>query len=501
MSGDWSTQLDLLPGYLAQHLWLTLLALGIGVPLSLALALFVDRVRALRGPVLAVAAVLQTIPGLALLALLVALLGRIGTTPALIALVLYSVLPVLRNAVTGLAGVDPALVEAGRGLGMDEAQLLGRVRLPLALPVIVAGVRTATVWVVALATLSTPVGATSLGNFIFTGLQTQNEAAILTGCVAVAVLALVLDGLVRGFELATERRDGRLALGLGAASAVALGVALLPLVPGSGDGDRGPRVRVGAKAFTESLILADLLKLRLERAGYAAERLDSLGSMVVFDALVTDELDAYVDYTGTLWANAMGRDDVQDRAIVLAGVRAWLRDEHGVEVVLELGFENAYGFAMRRADAEARGIRTLDDLARHGRALDFGTDYEFLGRPEWAAVRDAYGMEFAESRSFDSSLMYSALIAGEVDAISAYTTDGRIAAHDLVVLADTRAALPPYDAVLLLSPAAGRDARLVAALADLAGAIDAERMRRANARVDLDGAEIREAAAELEAGL
>ena len=186
MSEAWLEQLALLPEYLSRHLVLCLSALGIGIALSIPLAVLVARSRKLRGPVLMTASAIQTIPGLALLALMVPLLGRIGFVPALIALTLYSVLPILRNTVTGIGGVDSNLIEAGTGLGMTSRQLLFDVQLPLALPVIVAGIRTAAVWVVGMATLSTPVGATSLGNFIFSGLQTQNYQAVIVGCVAAA---------------------------------------------------------------------------------------------------------------------------------------------------------------------------------------------------------------------------------------------------------------------------------------------------------------------------
>ena len=178
-----------LPDYLSSHFLLTVAALTVGAAISLPLAALVIQVRRLAGPVLAVASVVQTIPGLALLALMVPLLGRIGVIPALLALILYSVLPILRNTVTGALGVDRDVIEAARGIGMTDGQILRQVRFPLAAPVIVAGLRTATVWTVGTATLSTPVGATSLGNYIFSGLQTQNMSAVLLGCVAAAALA------------------------------------------------------------------------------------------------------------------------------------------------------------------------------------------------------------------------------------------------------------------------------------------------------------------------
>ena len=249
-------QLALLPGLLAAHVRLTLLALSIGVVASIPLGVWASRRRAVERAVLGVAGVLQTIPSLALLAVLVPLLawaglGGIGFTPALIGLVLYSLLPVLRNTVTGLRSVDPAMLEAAQGVGMTPREALLRVELPLAAPVIVAGVRTAAVWTVGTATLATPVGAQSLGNFIFGGLQTRNLDAVLVGCAASAALALALDGLVRLVEVGLDRRRrGRLVTGLAGFAAVAI-ASVIPLAATALDAAGGARVTIGAKTFTE----------------------------------------------------------------------------------------------------------------------------------------------------------------------------------------------------------------------------------------------------------
>ena len=329
MSDALREQLALLPEYLGRHLLLTLTALLIGIGLSFPLAILVTRVRSLRGPVLALASAIQTIPSLALLALMVPLLRAIGFLPAAIALILYSMLPIIRNTVTGIDEVDPNLIEAGRGLGMTPRQLLLKVQLPLAMPVIIAGIRTATVWVVGIATLSTPVGATSLGNFIFSGLQTQNYTAVMVGCVAAAALALVLDVLIRLIEVASSRRSRTMAALAAAGVVLVLGGGLVPVVLSLGQVDDRPGVVVGAKTFTEQYILAALLANQVESAGYRVRQLESLGSTVVFDALVVGRIDCYVDYTGTIWANHMGRDDhagwrhrtVRGHGVVAGGIR------------------------------------------------------------------------------------------------------------------------------------------------------------------------------------
>jgi osmoprotectant transport system permease protein len=501
LSDDLQAQLALLPEYLGQHLLLTVVALLLGVGLSLPLAVLLTRMRALKGPVLGLASVVQTIPGLALLALMVPLLRTIGFVPAAIALVLYSMLPVIRNTVTGIDKVDPSLIEAGRGLGMSDMQLLMRVQLPLALPVIIAGIRTATVWVVGMATLSTPVGATSLGNYIFSGLQTQNYTAVLVGCVAAAGLALLLDALIRLVEAGVRRRSRVLLMGATTALVAICLAGLAPLLAGNERAEQRPVV-IGAKTFTEQYILAELINVRLAAAGFETELRSSLGSTIAFDALRNDEIDMYVDYSGTIWANYMQRDDNPGRAEILAGVRDWLAREHGIVTVVPLGFENAYALATTREAAERLRLENIDDLARVAGQLSIAGDYEFFARPEWQALEQRYGLAFAEQVSMDSTLMYPAIAAGEVDVISAYSTDGRIAAQDLVVLEDPREALPPYDAVLMLSPRATRERpELVRLVERWANRITAEEMRAANRAVDLDGSSVGDAAHQLGAAL
>jgi len=489
-----SEQLALLPGYLTAHLQLTLFALLLGTAFSVPAGVLVTRMKWLDQPVLGTASVIQTIPSLALLAIMVPALAAIGVQsigflPAFIGLTLYSVLPILRNTVTGLAGVDPALVEAARGVGMTPMQRLRRVELPLAMPVILAGIRTSTVLTVGVATLSTPVGAPSLGNYIFSGLQTRNLTAVLVGCVAAAVLAQFLDGLVRGLGAAFARRKRGWAAVILATVGLLYGYTGVSLVRDLGARDAG-RVVVGAKTFTEQYILAEILAGQIaETTGAATEVVSSLGSTVAFDALRAEEIDAYVDYSGTIWATIMQRETVPSRDAVLGEVTSFLREEHGIEVAGALGFENAYALAMRRPQAEEFGVRSIGDLTAFARRLAIGGDYEFFGRPEWIAIRDTYGLAFASQRTMDSSLMYQAVASEQVDVISAFSTDGRIAALDLVVLDDERGAIPPYDALILAGPRLVRERPdVVAALRQIAGTIDADRMRRMNLAVDQDGA-------------
>ncbi len=506
-----------LPDYLGGHMRLSLAAIGIAILVSLPLGVIAARRPAIAGPSLGFASVMQTIPALALLALMVPILGgRIGFAPAFVALTLYGVLPILRNTIVGLQGVGGTVMEAARGVGMTPLQSLLRVELPLALPMIVAGVRTATVWVVGAATLATPVGATSLGNYIFAGLQTRNWEMVLFGCVASAGLALLLDQLIRLMETATVRASRGLAglAGAGLAGVIAGSLAAGAFVDVHAGGRQAERslfvseaadgppapVVIGSKAFTEQYILAELLARRIEAAGLRAERVENLGSTVAFDALASGEIDVYVDYSGTLWATVLDRPEPIARHAMQAEITAALFNEHRVYSLGPLGFENAYGIAVTRATAEQHDLRVIGDLRRVP-GLSLAADPEFFARAEWTRMRDLYGLAEAEPRSMDSTFMYDAVRNGEVDAITAYTTDGRIAAYDLVILRDPLAALPPYDAMVLLSAEAANRPAVTRAISPLINAIGADAMREANAAVDLERGSVREAADRLEAAL
>jgi len=203
---------------------------------------------------------------------------------------------------------------------------------------------------------------------------------------------------------------------------------------------------------------------------------------VLFDALAANDIDVAVDYSGTLWANRMHRTDAPGRVAVLNGLAAWLEKTHGVRLLGPLGFENAYTLAMTRTKAEALGIHSIADLAAHAADLSIAGDYEFFARPEWKAVRDAYGLRFRQQRTMQPDFMYRAAADGSVDVVSAYSSDGQIAKDDLVTLADPKHVLPPYDAVLLLAPKRAHDETLIAALKPLIGAIDVKVMREANLR-------------------
>lgn len=476
---------------LAAHVLLAASAIALGVAVALPLAAWASRSAMVARIALGFASLVQTVPALALLALffpillsLRAVFGEglptLGFLPALLALALYALLPILRNAVTAREHMAPGVLEAADGVGMTGWQKLRLVEAPLAAPYIMAGLRTAAVWTIGAATLSTTIGQPGLGDPIFAGLQTQNWALVLAGCIASAALALTADTLLGVVERGFRTRQRWLVWGGAAIAALGVAASLWTLrAPEDGD-----RVVIGAKSFSEQYILARLIGQRLEGAGYTVEYRDGLGSAVIHNAVTSGAIDIAVDYTGTIWTNSMGRTDNPGREAMYRAIVRWEAQTSGAKVLGRLGFENAYGLAMRQDEAVARGVMGIGDLAPLAPGMTLGGDPEFFERPEWSAVREAYDLRFGETRTFSPTFMYNALRSDEAQVISAYTSDGRIAADGLTILDDPLEAFPSYDAFILLAPEHADDERLQQILQPLIGAIDVAAMREANLTVD-----------------
>ncbi len=501
-----------LPDLLGGHLTLAVPAIFIGVLISLPLGVLCVKCARIRGPVMSMVSLVQTVPSIALLAIMVALLGgTIGYWPAFIALLVYSILPIIRNTIVGLESVDPAMREAAKAVGMRPLQQLFRVELPLAFPVILAGIRTATVWVVGIATLSTPVGAPSLGNYIFSGLQLRDWQRVIFGCVATMTLSLVLDQLIAVIEssIQSQRRTSLVLATCAIVGLVAMGILPGVLEPKSvgfsklveqgteaevsdtGDPLRttleGQVIRIGAKGFTEQFILAELIQKKIEDAGGTPEVLSNMGSTIVFDALAKNTVDIYVGYTGTIWSTVLKETAPINRIAMRAAVAGRLYDEYGIVLAGALGFENTYALVARRETVQRYGLTQIGDLTPIAKDLRIGGDPEFFGRPEWQRVRRLYSLSDITEVGMDSTFMYQAVADGQVDVAAGFSTDGRIDAFNLAVLNDPKGAFPPYDAVLLLSPRAAKNKDLAHVLESLINRISVSAMRNANRRVDEDG--------------
>lgn len=486
-----------LPANLGGHLFLSITSLAVGLAVSLPLGIAVSRRPRMAEWLLSVAGILQTIPSLALLALMVPLLGGlIGFWPAFVAMTLYSLLPIVANTILGVRGVDATYVEAARGLGMSDRQMLFRVQLPLAAPVILGGIRTATVLVIGSATLATPVGQRTLGNYIFEGLNIRDNLMVLLGCVLAALLAVVFDQLIRLIEVASRKRDGRLARIAVAALVVITAGGLIQPVDALLHPPGNP-VIVGTHDYTEQHVLAEVVRDTLAQGGFDVDQRKGMAPQVTFESLRTGGIDCCIEYTGNLWLPVMKRTDRVDRATTLRDVTTFLRNEHGIECLGALGFENAYALAMDAGRARQLGIKSLTDLSRHNGKLRIAGDLQFFKLDDWKHMKSVYGLRFAEEVPMDPTLMYDAARQGKVDVIAAYTSDGRIEAYGLTLLVDPKQALPPYDAILLVSQKALGKPGLRETLLPLVGAIDQRHMVTANRRVDVERTWPRKAGREL----
>jgi osmoprotectant transport system permease protein len=483
-----------------EHLFLvavsTLIAALLGIPLGIAAV----RRPALGRWVLGFASVVQTIPSLALFGFLIPLpfLGGIGARTALVALVLYALLPIVRNTWAGITGVDPAVREAAVGLGLTPRQILWMVELPLAQGVIFAGLRVATVISVGVATIAAAIGAGGLGMFIFRGVSMVDNRLILAGAIPAAVLALLLDFGLSRVEAFLKRRpqlDWRIPALLLAGIAILAAVTALP---------KPMRVVVGAKNFSEQIILGEILAQQIERrTGLAVERRFNLtGTLIAHQALLASDIDLYPEYAGTALTAVLklpATDAVRDPERAAAVVREEYARRWAVEVSRSLGFENTFAILVRGEDARRLGLKTISDAAAYAPRWTAGFGYEFMERQDgFAGLSRLYGLRFsAPPRVLDLSLTYRALADRQVDMIAGNSTDGLIATLDLLMLQDDRRYFPPYQALLLTRRAAlEAHPSLAAALEELEGSIPADLMRRMNAAVDLEHRDPKEVAAE-----
>ena len=316
---NWAELLALTREHLLLVFVSTFFAVLIGVPLGILLT----RRKSLQSPVLGIANVLQTIPSLALFGLLIpiAYIGGIGAKTAIIALTLYSFLPIIRNTVTGISGVDARTREAATAMGMTDWQILKMVELPLAAPVILTGIRVAVVIAVGVATVAAAVGAGGLGTYIFRGLRQNDNNLLLTGAISSAILALFLDFALGQFEKSFDYKkrvenSRRKFIAIGAA-AIILAVLGLSFIPNSkfqisNSSSPNQTIRVGSKDFTESIILAEILAQMLEKRGIAVERQFELGGNLAHDALLSNNLDVYPEYTGTAYTAILKRKPITD---------------------------------------------------------------------------------------------------------------------------------------------------------------------------------------------
>ena len=495
-----------------EHLVLVASSVALALLIALPLGLAIQAHPRWRRLVLGLANAVQTIPSLAIFGLLltVPLLGGIGSTPAVVALTLYALLPLLRGLLTGLQQVPPGLKQAGQALGLSGGQVLRYVELPLALPSLMAGLRVAAVIAVGVATIGAAIGAGGLGVFIFRGIATVNNTLLLAGALPAAAIALAADAclgalenrLVQGTRQPLQRsplwqwfrewlrRRWALAAALTGAALLAIVLGWHQLAPPGPAGS----VVIGAKGFTEQQLLGELLAQEIEEhTSLQVRREFSLGStFLCHEAVRQGRVDGYVEYTGTAWSAILKQPSgpgASDRASLWNRARRLYAERYGLRMFPSLGFENTFAILIRQAQGQQLGLRTISQAVQPARGWRAGFGYEFLNRGDgYPGLASRYGLRFAAPpTAMDLGLTYRALADGRVDLIAGDSTSGLIPSLKLQVLLDDRNYFPAYDAVPVFNAASlERHPELVPVLENLAGRLSAVTMQQLNAAVDLD---------------
>ncbi len=485
-----------------QHLFLVVVATGGAVMVSVPGGIWLTRHPSWSKPVLGFANLVQTIPSLALFGFLIPLLGThgIGRVPAIIALFLYSLLPILQNTFTGINAVDAAVREAGRAMGMTDWQLLTQVELPLSLNVILAGVRVATIISVGTATIAAAIGAGGLETFIFRGLRMNDNTVILAGAVPAALMALAADlglgwieRILQPGRTQSKRRMTRWAPGVVWVIFILLG---FWFVRGGITAPSRGRIVIGSKDFTEQVILGEVLAQQIERTtGIWVERRFELAGDLCHRALLAGEIDGYVEYTGTAFTAILKHPPVSNPRQVYDQVKREYAERFHLTWLAPLGFNNTFAILVRAKDAERYHLKTISDLARVASPWRAGFGQDFMSRPDgYPGFAATYHLKFSgPPREMDLSLTYRALADGQVDVIAGNSTDGRIPQLGLVQLEDNRHYFPPYQAApVFRQQTLDKYPEIWPALEALAGKISNSEMRRLNFAVDSEHRDVRE---------
>ncbi len=474
---------------------LTLRGLGVALLIGLPAGIALTRLPRIAPPVIAVLALLQTMPSLALLGLMIPLLG-IGAKAAIFAAVVYSLFPIVMNTHIGITQVEPAIRDAARGMGMSGRQILWKVELPLALPVVLAGVRTGAVYAIGIITVCALVGAGGLGDYIVTGMDNGDNDLVLLGALPILALTLLLFwGLGAVARLAKKNSNLGLLVGGGLIILLA-GYALAEPWLRS----RRAELRLGSKNFTEGRILTEILRLLLETHTDLRVDVTNLGNKLVYKSLKSGEIDLYVEYTGNLLTHkdALGLPVPADKATILPLVQQEMLRRHHLAVLEPFGLNNTYVVCLPREVAEKHGIKTISDLRSYPQ-MKVIVDLSFLKRPDgWEGLIKTYNLQFRHRPTQVSpNFLYKSLETKEVDIVIGNATDWQIGAYDLKVLADDRGFFPHYHAVPVIRESVlKRYPQIAEILNRLKGRIDDQTMRRLNEQVAREERPVSEVARE-----
>lgn len=476
---------DMLLETILEHLQISMISLIIAVFLAVPLGLILTRYKKVAEPVIGVSAVMQTIPSLAVLAFLIPFFG-IGTTPAIIALVLYGLLPILRNTYTGIKEVDPALKEAATGMGMNSLKRLTKVEFPIAMPVIMAGIRTSMVLIVGTTTIAALIGAGGLGEIILLGLDRGADInLILLGAIPAALLAILLDFILKILERFSKKA------GIKSFIVMLLIAILIIATPFMWNGNKQPDLVIGGKMGSEPEVLMNMYKLLIEEETDLMVGLEpNLGKTAfVFSALQEGSIDIFPEFTGTAIVTHMEEQAQSNEAQeVYEQARQGMKEKFDMEYLQPMAFNNTYAVATTKEMADQYNLQEIGDLKQIENEITAGFTLEFNDRYDgYVGMQDVYNLDIADIKTMEPGIRQSALANGEVDIIDAYATDSYMVELDLVTLDDPENLFPPYQgAPLMRTETLETYPELEEILNQLSGKITDEEMRKMNYQVDYE---------------
>ncbi|HEK9099595.1 ABC transporter permease/substrate-binding protein [Bacillus pfraonensis] len=467
---------------LIEHLQISLISLFFAVMIAVPLGIWLTRRERIAEFIIGTSAIMQTIPSLALLGLLIPLVG-IGKVPAIIALVVYALLPILRNTYTGIRKLDASLIEAARAMGMNSFRRLWRVELPLALPIIMAGIRTAMVLIVGTATLAALIGAGGLGKLILLGIDRNDHALIVLGAVPAALLALFFDGVLRMFE-STRHSPKRIILAI----CIIAVVIAAPFLWNTQKKD----IVIAGKLGSEPEILIQMYKQLIEQdTDLDVELKPGLGKTAfVFEALKSGEIDIYPEFSGTALSTFVKENPKStNRQEVYEQARQGMEKKYHMVMLKPMEYNNTYALAMPKNVAEQYNVKTISDLRNIAANVKAGFTLEFADREDgYKGMQKLYNFQIANVTTMEPKLRYGAIESGEVTVIDAYSTDSELEQYGLQVLEDDKGLFPPYQgAPLLREGTLDKYPELEKTLNKLAGKISDEDMRKMNYEVNVNG--------------
>lgn len=482
---------DQLVQALLEHIQISLIALFFAVILAVPLGIYLTKKERIAEGIIGVTAVLQTIPSLALLGLLIPLLG-IGKGPAIIALVIYALLPILRNTYTGIKEVDASLIEAATAMGMNGKKRLFKVELPLAMPVIMAGIRTAMVLIVGTATLAALIGAGGLGDIILLGIDRNNTALIILGAIPAALLAIIFDFLLRKMEKISYKKSF---VTIGIIALLTIGVTSIPhLIK-----DEHDTIIIAGKLGSEPEILINMYKILIEEeTDLTVELKPNFGkTSFLFNALQSESIDIYPEFTGTIITQFLNETAVSnDKQEVYEQARAGLLEKYELILLKPMQFNNTYALAVSDSFAKENNLKKISDLHGLEQEVSAGFTLEFTDRYDgYLGIQELYGLKFPNLVTMEPKLRYTAIEQNEINVLDAYSTDSELRRYNLTVLEDDLELFPPYQgAPLLRKETLEKYPELEDVLNQLAGKITDEEMREMNYQVAIEGKKAEEVA-------